>query len=324
VHLIEPEQTGATTMALMRNALLWASRNPWLAQNFPRYRFAKAAVRRFMPGTTAEAAMDAAVRLEPRGIASVFTHLGENLTDMKSADAVVDHYLGVFDRIAERELDGQVSIKLTQLGLDISEDGAIRNLITLAARAAQHGNVLWVDIEDSSYVDRTLAAFRALLAEHRNVGLCLQAYLRRTADDLDALLEQTAAIRLVKGAYLEPPEIAFPEKSDVDESYYRLACRMADAACRFSGSPSPVMGTHDLKLIERITAHADGKGIPRDAWQIHMLYGIRTAEQMRLAEAGHRVRVLVSYGEQWFPWYVRRLAERPANLWFVARSMVAR
>jgi proline dehydrogenase len=311
-------------MALMRNALLWASRNPWLAQNFPKYSFARAAVRRFMPGTTADAALDAAATLEPRGIGAVFTRLGENLTDLKSADAVVEHYLDVYDRIAERGLNAQVSIKLTQLGLDISEDDAIRNLIALAARAEQHANVLWVDIEDSSYVDRTLAAFRALLAEHRNVGLCLQSYLRRTADDLEALLEHTAAIRLVKGAYSEPPEIAFPDKRDVDESYFRLACRMVDAASRFTDSPSPVMGTHDVKLIERIATHADGNGIPRDAWQVHMLYGIRTAEQLRLAEAGRPVRVLISYGEEWFPWYVRRLAERPANIWFVVKSMVAR
>jgi proline dehydrogenase len=310
-------------MALMRNALLWASTNPWLAHNFPRYRFAQAAVRRFMPGTTVDAALDAAASLEPRGIGAIFTRLGENLTDMRSAEAVVEHYLDSFDRIAARGLSAQVSIKLTQLGLDISEDGATRHLITLADRAAHHGNVLWVDMEDSSYVDCTLAAFRALLAQHRNVGLCLQSYLRRTADDLDALLEHTAAIRLVKGAYLEPPEIAFPDKRDVDENYYRLACRMVEAAARFTDSPSPVLGTHDVKLIDRIANHADGSGIPRDAWQVHMLYGIRTAEQLRLAEAGRPVRVLISYGEEWFPWYVRRLAERPANVWFVVKSMVS-
>jgi proline dehydrogenase len=311
-------------MALMRNALLWASRNPWLARNFPRYRFAQAAVRRFMPGTTVDAALDAAQDLEPKGIGAIFTRLGENLTDMAAADAVVEHYVGVFDRIAERGLDAQVSIKLTQLGLDISEDGAIRNLLTLVRHASSHGNTLWVDIEDSSYVDRTLRAFRAALAEHRNVGLCLQSYLRRTADDLEALLEHTAAIRMVKGAYKEPPEVAFPDKRDVDDNYFRLACRLIEAAARFPDAPAPVMGTHDVRLIERIAKHADDAGIPRDAWQVHMLYGIRSAEQLRLARAGRPVRVLISYGEQWFPWYVRRLAERPANVWFVLRSMVSR
>jgi proline dehydrogenase len=311
-------------MALMRNTLLWASRNPWLARNFPRYRFAQAAVRRFMPGTDVDAALDAAATLEPRGIRSIFTRLGENLTDLRSADEVVDHYVDVYDRITERGLSAQVSIKLTQLGLDISEDGAIRNLLTLANHAASHGNVLWVDMEDSSYVDRTLAAFRAALAEHRNVGLCLQSYLRRTADDLEDLLEHTAAIRLVKGAYREPPVVAFPDKRDVDENYYRLACRMIDGAAQFDDSPPPVLGTHDIKLIERIGRHADESGAASSAWEIHMLYGIRSAEQVRLARAGRSVRVLISYGEEWFPWYVRRLAERPANVWFVVRSMLAR
>jgi proline dehydrogenase len=308
-------------MAVMRSALLWASRNRWLAQKFPRYRFAKVAVRRFMPGTTVDAALDASERFVPAGIGAIFTRLGENLTEFEAATRVVEHYVDVIDRIAQRNVPAQISVKLTQLGLDISEDGATRNLIALAAHAAEKGNIVWVDMEDSSYVDRTIAAFRAALAVHRNVGLCTQSYLFRTEKDLESLLQETCAIRLVKGAYSEPPTVAFAKKSDVDENYVRLARMMLQASKTITDTPRPVMGTHDSAIINRILTAADGEGVARDGLEIHMLYGISTKEQLRLARDGRRVRVLISYGEEWFPWYVRRLAERPANVWFVVRSM---
>ena len=311
-------------MALARSALLWASRNRWLGQHFPRYRFAQAAVRRFMPGTTVDAALDASEKLAPQKIGGIFTRLGENIQEMEAASRVVDHYIDVLARIAQRRLPVQISVKLTQLGLDISIEGATRNLSALAVAAARTGNVVWVDMEDSSYVDRTLGVFRDTLAQHRNIGLCVQAYLHRTEKDLEKLLQQTVAIRLVKGAYNEPATVAFPRKSDVDEKYYKLARMMMSAARGITDTARPVMGTHDVPLIHRLVQAAQQEGVPRDAYEIHMLYGIRTAEQLRLAAAGHGVRVLVSYGEEWFPWYVRRLAERPANVWFVVRSMVAR
>jgi len=315
---------GGSTMALMRNALLRASRNPWLASTFPKYRFARAAARRFMPGTTVDAALDAAATLASQRISAVLTQLGENVANAGAADAVVEHYLDVLELIGGRGLDAQVSIKLTQLGLDIGDDVATRNLIALVERAAARGNVVWVDMEDSSYVDRTLAVFLAALDRHPNVGICLQSYLRRTDADLDALLDRTTAVRLVKGAYREPPSVAFPDKRTVDENYFRLACRLIEAAQTYTGQPSPVIGTHDVGLIARIAAHADAANIDRGAWEIDMLYGIRSADQARLAAAGHAVRVLISYGEEWFPWYVRRLAERPANVWFVVRSLFSR
>jgi len=311
-------------MALARSALLWASRNRWLAQHFPRYRFAQAAVRRFMPGTTVDAALDASEKLMPKKIGGIFTRLGENIQEMEAATGVVDHYFDVLARIGERRLPVQISVKLTQLGLDISMDGATRNLAALAARAAQTKNVVWVDMEDSSYVDRTLGVFCEVLAQHRNIGLCVQAYLHRTEKDLDKLLQQTVAIRLVKGAYNEPPAVAFPRKSDVDETYFRLARMMLNASRNVPDTARPVLGTHDIGLIDRLARAGEQDGVARNAYEIHMLYGIRTSEQLRLASAGHGVRVLVSYGEEWFPWYVRRLAERPANVWFVVKSMVAR
>jgi proline dehydrogenase len=311
-------------MALMRSALLWASRNRWLAKEFPRYRFAQAAVRRFMPGTDPAAALDAAERFGPSGIGAIFTRLGENLTELSDADGVVEHYVGVLDSIAERKVPAQISVKLTQLGLDISVDGAARNLATLAEHASRHNNVVWVDMEDSSYVDRTLDVFRGTLRAWRNIGLCTQAYLFRTEQDLEFLLADTCAIRLVKGAYNEPATVAWPKKSDVDDNYFRLARMMLEASKTVLDTPRPVFGTHDIALVDRIAQRADAEGIARDGWGIHMLYGIGTSEQQRYAGEGRSVRVLVSYGEDWFPWYVRRLAERPANVLFVVKSMFSR
>ena len=308
--------------AVLRRPLLWASRNRWLAERFPRYRFARVAVRRFMPGEELEDALGAAARLHRHGLGTVLTRLGENLVRIEEADAVARHYCGAFDEIAGTGHDIQVSVKLTQLGLDIDEAAATRHVAALAAHAAATGNVVWVDIEDSSYVDRTIALFRSVRADHANVGLCLQAYLYRTADDLETLLaEGTPSIRLVKGAYAEAADVAYPKKQDVDENYFRLGSRLIAASRDLSDGPRPALASHDTPLLDRLTRAATDAGVPRGNFEIQMLYGIRAQEQQRLAREGHRVRVLISYGPQWFPWYVRRLAERPANLWFVAKSM---
>jgi proline dehydrogenase len=308
----------------MRSALLWVSRNQWLARRLPRYRFARAAVTKFMPGEELADALDATHRFEGSGITAVLTRLGENLANLKAADDVAAHYLDALRRIGDRGLPAQISVKLTQLGLDISQTAATDHLASLARAAAPSGNVVWVDMEGSAYTDRTLDVFRAVLADHSNVGLCLQAYLRRTADDLDSLLESTVAIRLVKGAYNEPAAIAFPKKSDVDEWYEKLGVRLLEASRAVTEGPRPAFGTHDMPLVSRLAAAAERAGVPTDGYEVQMLYGIQPREQQRLAGAGHRVRVLISYGGDWFPWYVRRLAERPANVWFVVRSMVKR
>lgn len=311
-------------MRPIRNALLWASRNPWLARRFPRYRFARAAVQRFMPGEELTDALQAARSFEDAHIGAVITHLGENIADASEADAVATHYIEALDRIAGERLDVHVSVKLTQLGLDFDPALTESHVRAIAAHAAKLGNVVWVDMESSAYVDRTLDVFRAVLREHRNIGLCLQAYLRRTPEDLDALLEHTSAIRLVKGAYDEPPELAFPRKRDVDAAYLRLAVRMLRASRTHSDTPLPALATHDTDLLDQIVRTAATAGAGADRYEIHMLYGIRTREQERLARAGHGVRCLISYGDAWFPWYVRRLAERPANIGFVIRSMAVR
>jgi proline dehydrogenase len=281
--------------------------------------FARRAVRRFMPGETIADALEAAVPLAARGLGTVITQLGENLTTLAEADAVREHYLAAFDLIATRGLPTWPSVKPTQLGLDLSFDACLASLDRLCARAESAGSMLWIDMEDSSYVDRTLELYRKLRATRGRVGLCLQAYLRRTPQDLAALLPLKPAIRLVKGAYAEPPDVAFPDKRNTDAAYFELAQDLLDAA---RDGAFPVFGTHDMALLERIAGHAQRAAVRADAWEIHMLYGIRAADQEALVRAGRKVRTLISYGRHWFPWYMRRLAERPANVWFVAKSLL--
>lgn len=307
-------------MSLARSALLRASRSRWLADQMARRAFARRAVKRFMPGERVEDAVEASAALAREGLGAILTQLGENLTSLAEADAVREHYLGVLDTIKARALPAEVSVKPTQLGLDLSADACFANLDALAARANAVGTTLWIDMEDSSYVDRTLELYRKLRARHQKVGVCLQAYLRRTPADLAALLPLKPAIRLVKGAYAERPEVAFPTKADVDEAYYRLGADLLAAAAR--GGATVVLGTHDLGLLGRLTTRAAELGVKDGAYEVHMLYGIRSSEQRTLVRDGRRVRCLISYGNAWFAWYMRRLAERPANVWFVLRSLL--
>ncbi len=307
-------------MGLARSLLLWGARNRWLERQMRRRAFARRAVRRFMPGETLDAALEASRRTAGNGIGTVLTQLGENITTPEAATAVHDHYLEVLARIEEQALPAEVSVKLTQLGLDGDTDAYLAHVLALAQRAAERGNRLWIDMEDSSYTDVTLELFRKVQDRFPTVGLCLQSYLRRTAADLESLLPLNPLIRIVKGAYNEPPDRAFPKKRDVDASYEALAIRLIEH-CANGGSP-PVLGTHDTRLIEIIQQRATARGLAKNACEVHMLYGIRTAEQHRLAGQGFRVRVLISYGAAWFRWYMRRLAERPANIWFVIKSFV--
>jgi len=309
-------------MSISRSILLRASRSQWLARQMAERAFAKRAVRKFMPGEDVTDAIEAAQRLSSEGLGAVLTQLGENLTSLGEAGIVREHYLGVLDQIAARGLTASViSVKPTQLGLDLSLDACFEHLDVLAARAKSVGpGMLWIDMEDSSYVDRTLDLVRKLKGKHDNIGVCLQAYLKRTPADLDSLLPLSPGIRLVKGAYAEAPHVAFPDKRDVDLAYYALAETLLASASR--GQAFPVFGTHDRGLIDRIVSRASSLGVKDKAYEIHMLYGIRAADQRALATAGRTVRTLISYGRSWFPWYMRRLAERPANVWFVLRSMV--
>jgi proline dehydrogenase len=303
----------------MRHLLLWMARNRLLKRWLPRIWFVRRAVRRFMPGQTVEEALDAAEFFRPHGIGILFTQLGENLAELAEAEAVADHYHRLLDMIAARGLDAEISIKPTQLGLDLDRDAALRLLGGLADHAAERDGLVWLDMEGSAYTDATLDLYRSLKEQHANVGICLQAYLRRTAADLHALLPLKPAIRLVKGAYDEHVDIAFRRKDEVDAAFQSLCVQMLPYAAR--GELRLGLGTHDTALIERVAAHAAGVGVGKEAFEVEMLYGIRQGEQLRLAAEGYRVLALIAYGQAWYAWYMRRLAERPANVWFALRQI---
>jgi proline dehydrogenase len=309
-------------MALMRQMLLWASRQQWIGNQFRRRKFAQVAVRRFMPGEDADSALRAAQDIVTRSMSVVLTQLGENISALSEAQAVHDHYQGVLDRIARLGINCEISIKPTQLGLDVSPDQCKKLVLDLTRQAAEKKNFVWIDMEDSSYVDATLDLYRTVRAQYPNIGVCLQAYLRRTPADVDALVPIKPSIRLVKGAYKESPTVAFPAKSDVDQAYYQISVTMLDKIAGRDGCRIG-FGTHDTGLVRRIQQYAQSKNVARDAYEIQMLYGIGRESQERFANEGYKVRVLISYGAHWFPWYMRRLAERPANVWFVVKSMVS-
>lgn len=281
------------------------------------------AVRRFLPGESLDDAVAAAVDLQARGQRSILTLLGENVADRAAAAAVAEHYERAVEAIGEAGLSADLSVKPTHLGLDLGVDVAEQGLRTVVKRAGAAGRIVAVDMEDSGYVDRTLALYRSVRADHENVGVCLQAYLYRTEDDLRALLPLQPMVRLVKGAYREADDVAWPRKSDVDAAYLARARELLEAL-REDGGLRIAFGTHDRGMIDGIRAMAADRSIDRDVFEIQMLYGIRRELQRELTAEGYTVRILVSYGEEWFPWYMRRLAERPANVWFMMRSMVAR
>ena len=309
-------------MSLIRSALLAASTNAWLRERATRAAFVKRSVRRFMPGEELADALRAGRELRPQGFSVILTALGENVTTTGEAEAVTAHYLEAFDEVAAAGLDAHISVKPTQLGLDL--DGALceRNLDRLLERADARRNMLWIDMEYSRYVDRTLDLYRRARARSTRVGVALQAYLYRTERDLESLLPLGPAIRIVKGAYLEPADVAFPRKADVDESFYRLCTRLLAPDAVAAGSLVHI-ATHDAALQERLSAHATAHAVPQQAFEFAMLYGIGVGQQRRLAAEGRPVRVLISYGDHWFPWYMRRLAERPANVWFVVKNLFA-
>ena len=306
-------------MSVLRNVLLGASTNAWLRDRATRYGFVKRSVRRFMPGETIGDALGAARDLKPQGIATILTKLGENLTAIGEAEEVTRHYLEVLDQVASSGLDAQVSVKPTQLGFDFDRSLCEQNLDRLIARAEERNNMIWIDMESSPYVDPTLDLFRRARARSARVGVALQAYLYRTAADLESLLPLGCAIRIVKGAYLETPAVAYARKTDVDDNYYKLCLRLL-AADAPAGTLVHV-ATHDVALIDRVIGAIERQKISESRYEFAMLYGIQRAQQLRLARLGKRVRVLISYGEHWFPWYMRRLAERPANVWFVVKNV---
>lgn len=309
-------------MSMMRRTLLALSTNAWLRERATKADFVRSAVRQFMPGETIEDALRAAKEEQGAGINTIVTRLGENISRVEEGAEVTEHYLQVLDKIAAAGLDTHISVKPTQLGLDQDVTVCRRNLDRIIERTEARNNFLWIDMESSPYVDPTIDLFRYGRSRTSKIGVAIQAYLYRSMKDIESLIPQGCAIRLVKGAYLEPDHVAYPRKADVDENFFKLCVRLLQPDALASGCLLHI-GTHDMVLVERLRAWIAANRVPASAYEFAMLYGIRRPDQRTLASEGQRLRVLISYGEYWFPWYMRRLAERPANVWFVVKSRFA-
>ena len=303
-------------MSALRGLILAAADSPRLQRFVQRYGFRLGAAR-FVAGETLDDAVPVLRRLNESGLLTNTTLLGEGVRDEAETRTVVAAYREVLDRIHAEGLRTNVALKLTHLGLTIDEEVARRNAAELVEHAAERGNFVRIDMEESRHVEATLRIYRALReAGHENVGAVLQAYLFRAEDDLAALLPLAPNLRLVKGAYLEPPEVAYPRKSDVDAAYVRLL----EAA--LTGAGFTAVATHDETLIGHAISFAQQHGIPKERFQFQMLYGVRPRLQLDLVRRGFDVLVATPYGPEWYRYLTRRLAERPANLLFLLRNLV--
>jgi proline dehydrogenase len=270
---------------------------------------------RFVAGETLDQALGVTRKLNGEEITVTLDHLGESVNSLDEAAEARDVYLRTIDAVQQGGVQGNVSLKLTQFGIDLSEAECRSNVERLVARAAECGNFVRVDMESSEYTDRTLALVRDLHAKHGSVGTVIQAYLYRSKADIEDLSRRGIRIRLCKGAYLEPAAVAFPKKTDVDANYIELMKLLLDRGTY------PAIATHDEKMIEATRAYVAEKKIARDRFEFQMLYGIRRDLQRKLIAEGYRVRIYVPFGEAWYPYYMRRMAERPANVLFILRNL---
>ena len=309
-------------MGIFRNLLLWGSENPWMRTHVPQFKFVKRAVKRFMPGEEIQDAIEATRGLNNNGIPTTFTRLGENLTDLSEARLVTNHYLYVLEQISKEKLNTEISVKLTQLGFDLSIEKTLEFFSEIAEKAKSLNNTVFIDMEGSAYTQSTIDFYKRVKSKHSNVGICLQAYLYRTQNDLEDLFPVHPTIRLVKGAYNEPTEVAYPKKSDVDNNYFTLAKLLLEEVK--TKNIRAAFATHDENLVKQISDYGMSIDLPKDKIEFQMLYGIKSGFQSEIKKLGFRILVLISYGQAWFPWYMRRLAERPANVTFVLKSMFSR
>lgn len=303
---------------MLRKAILAAAESPRLQRGVRRHgmRFGAS---RFVAGETLDQAVVRLRQLNEKGLRANTTLLGEGVSTEAETRAVVDAYREIFDRIAAEQLRVNVALKLTHLGLAFDEDLARANIAELVAHAATLGNFVRLDMEESAFVDATLRVFRALREDgHENVGTVLQSCLYRSPSDLEGLLDLAPNLRFVKGAYLEPPAVAYPEKKDVDAAYARLVERS------LSAGGFTAVATHDEALIAHAIAYAEDNDIPRSRFQFQLLYGVRGTLQLDLVQQGYDVLVATPYGPDWYRYLMRRLAERPANVLFIARNLVRR
>jgi proline dehydrogenase len=297
-----------------KNALLYLSKQDTLKNILTRLSFFNKITRRFVAGETIEDAAQAVAELNKYNITASFDHLGEAIKNQAEAEAEVVEYKKILDLIDRQGLKSNVSLKPTQLGLDIDPDLCFKNIGEIVERAAKYGNFVRIDMEDSQHTSATIDIFKRLRAKHDNVGIVIQSYLYRSHDDIVDLLKHGARIRLCKGAYDEPAAVAFPKKSDTDKNYVELMKILVQSDI-YHG-----IATHDVKMIEATRNFTKEKGIAKSAYEFQMLFGVRRDLQVKLAGGGYNMRVYVPYGKHWYPYFMRRLAERPANIWFVLKN----
>ena len=302
---------------LTRNALLYLSRREGLKDFATRFRLFKKMTTRFVAGEDIEEAIATIREINEKGCTASFDHLNESVANASETEDEVREYLGILSRIDDTGISSNVSIKLTQFGLEIDPELAYKNARRIVEDAARRGNFVRVDMEASHVTQVTIDIFKRLRSEFglNDVGIVLQSYLRRTFDDVQDILKIPARIRICKGAYNEPPEVAFPDKKDVDENYVRVMKTLLSSGV-YHG-----IATHDPKMIEATIEYAQREGIGKEAFEFQMLYGVRRDLQVQLAKDGYNMRVYVPYGKHWYPYFMRRLAERPANIWFVLKNI---
>lgn len=308
-------------MKISRSILLWMSENGFLKREIPKLNFVQKAIKKFMPGETEHEAISEAINLLNENIGITFTKLGENITQISEAENVKNHYLSLIEQIKMKNLNIELSIKLTQLGFDLSEEKCFAFCKELADNVKNKlANTLFIDMEGSAYTQRTIDFYNKLKSTHENVGLCLQAYLYRTENDLKNLLkDKNTKIRLVKGAYREVKEIAYPKKSEVDKNYLSLSKILLKSINE--NNTRIIFGTHDDILIEKIIKEGKYLNLSKDKLEFQMLYGIKNNYIRNLVKRGYKGSILIAYGNSWYAWYMRRLAERPANVWFVLKNI---
>jgi proline dehydrogenase len=299
-----------------KSVLLYLSNSEGFKNFLTRFKSFNNVTHRFVAGEELAEAVEAIRQLNRKKISASFDHLGESISSESETRQEVREYTRVLDGISENALDSNVSVKLTQLGLDISPQLCYENTREIVEAAARHQNFVRIDMEDSTKTDSTLEIFKRLRREFDNVGIVVQAYLYRTEKDIEELLKIGARIRLCKGAYKEPPSVAFPEKKDVDANYIKLM-KMLLKSDVYHG-----LATHDESIIREAQAFATREKIARDSFEFQMLHGIRRDLQQQLVKDGWRMRVYVPFGAEWYPYFMRRLGERPANVFFVARNLL--
>jgi proline dehydrogenase len=302
----------------MRQGLLWLSERQGMFNFVRRNGLARRFASRFVAGESVEQGVEAARELSRRGITASLDLLGESITIESEATAARDQYLRMLDRMAASGVEVNVSVKLTQMGLDISEALCVANMIAILEQAAALNGFVRLDMEGSDYTERTLEFFRRRLFDRfgTHCGVVIQSMLRRSEQDIENLIAMGARVRLCKGAYLEPPEVAFPDKADVDRNYVRLMERLLVAG------NYPGLATHDQAIIAHAREFTRREGISSDRFEFQMLYGVRRDLQDGLRKAGYRLRVYIPFGTQWYPYLMRRLAERPANIAFMLGNIV--